>query len=186
MAGNPGLWRNVIEEVFSSKRDTLAGISKFLWENPETSFNEVNAHTFLTDFLQKEGFQVEKKFVANTGFRAVFSFDGPLAGNGMHEAGEGSGDAKVPHVCFLCEYDATEQVGHAAGHNLKSAASIAAALSIQQCLKQKLFKGKVHTLIMFCETVAPQYAHLQYAHLFVFCTSCCTAINDAPVSQVHG
>ena len=49
------------------------------------------------------------------------------------------------HVCFLCEYDAVPGVGHAAGHNLLSEASVASALAIKTCLEKELFKGKVRS-----------------------------------------
>ena len=141
MAGNSGNWREVIEEVFSAERDTIHAISRFLWENPESSFNEVKAHGYLTNLLENEGFEVERRFVADTGFRAVFTYDGPII-----SSGDIGGD-RLPHICFLCEYDSTEQVGHAAGHNLKCAASIAAALSIKECLRRKILRGKVCTIV---------------------------------------
>jgi len=146
MAGNSGIWRGVIDEVFSLQRDVIYGISRFLWENPESSFHEVKAHEYLTNLLEGEGFDVERRFVADTGFRAVFTYDGPISSNG-----ESSGDSRLPHVCFLCEYDSTEQVGHAAGHNLKCAASIAAALSIKECLRKKILRGKVCAISGLCD-----------------------------------
>ncbi len=47
------------------------------------------------------------------------------------------------HVCFVCEYDAVPQLGHAAGHNLCSETSIAAAIAIKTCIQQGNFGGKV-------------------------------------------
>ncbi len=46
-------------------------------------------------------------------------------------------------MCFVCEYDAVPELGHAAGHNLCSEASVAAALAIKTCVQQRKFGGKV-------------------------------------------
>lgn len=40
----------------------------------------------------------------------------------------------------MCEYDAVADVGHAAGHNLKTEASVAAALALKQALKDGSLK----------------------------------------------
>ena len=57
-----------------------------------------------------------------------------------------SGENRGIHVCFLCEYDAIPDLGHAAGHNLCSEASAAAALAIKRCIQQKKVGGKVNNV----------------------------------------
>ena len=56
------------------------------------------------------------------------------------------GENKGIHVCLLCEYDAIPDLGHAAGHNLCSEASAAAALAIKRCIQDKKLGGKVNSV----------------------------------------
>ena len=57
---------------------------------------------------------------------------------------DGGGDAQCsPNVCFFCEYDAVADVGHAAGHNLRTAGSLAAAIAIKKLIKSGNLPGTV-------------------------------------------
>ena len=47
----------------------LNALSQDIWSHPELNFNEHHAHEVLTDFLEKEGFNVERHFVLETAFR---------------------------------------------------------------------------------------------------------------------
>jgi len=49
----------------------LNKISQEIWNNPELSFNEHFAHELLTTFLEKEGFEVNKKTPLETSFIAT-------------------------------------------------------------------------------------------------------------------
>lgn len=49
--------------------EDLNALSQEIWSHPELYFNEHHAHQVLTDFLEKEGFKVERKFVLDTAFR---------------------------------------------------------------------------------------------------------------------
>src|SRR5258707_644251 len=83
---------------------------------PELNFGEVQAHGWLTDYLEQRGFAVERgAFGLPTAFRAI--------------AGSGS-----PTVAVLCEYDALPEIGHACGHNLIAAAGLAAGVGIKSAL----------------------------------------------------
>ena len=96
----------------------LHDLSKEIWNHPEENFQEIFAHGFLTNFLEKRGLHVDRNFVINTGFRSV---------TGSSENG--------PHVAVLCEYDALPEIGHACGHNLIAEAGIAAGLGIIAAFK---------------------------------------------------
>lgn len=124
----------VVLEVIENNKSRLAEISHEIWSHPELPFKEQHALTVITKFLDEEGFKVESGFVTPTGLRAVFT--SPWEGD------QGVADKGV-HVCFLCEYDAVAGVGHGAGHNLTTEASLAAAAALKECMMQKLFKGKV-------------------------------------------
>ena len=44
-------------------------MSQELWENPELGLEEFKAHELLTNFLEQEGFAVERKYILDTAFR---------------------------------------------------------------------------------------------------------------------
>ncbi|XP_053398313.1 peptidase M20 domain-containing protein 2-like [Mercenaria mercenaria] len=110
------LKQKAYEAIDTFTRD-LETISKNIWENPEQSYEEFKAHANITDFLEKHGFEVERKYVTETGFRSVFgdSTDGP-------------------HIVVICEYDALPVIGHACGHNLIAEVGLAAGIGIRAAL----------------------------------------------------
>lgn len=129
--------RKVVAEVYASKKAEFQGISRQLWEHPEDSYQEYEAIKLLCQFLEQEGFQLERKFVSDTGFRASYS---------NVNATEEVGDSREPaalNACFICEYDAVCELGHAAGHNLQTMCSVAAAVALKRCLEKSLVKGQV-------------------------------------------
>ncbi len=100
-----------------SCKNELSALSDAIWRNPELGFNEHKAHELLTNFLEKEGFTVERSYTGiETAFRATF----------------GSGR---PNVCVICEYDALPEIGHACGHNLIAEAGVAAGLGLKAVLE---------------------------------------------------
>ena len=91
----------------------LAELSHTLHAHPEVAFEERRSAALLCDFLSENGFKVEKGICKlPTAFRAVY--------------GGGS-----PVVAFLAEYDALPKLGHACGHNLIAATSLAAAVAFK-------------------------------------------------------
>lgn len=108
--------RMVVGSAVASRAEKLHSVGRFLWENPETRFEEHKAHDVLCDFLESEGFEVQRHYVLKTAFRA--------------EYGAGS-----PVVALLCEYDALPGLGHACGHNLIAESALAAAVAVRELLK---------------------------------------------------
>lgn len=107
----------MIKEILNEidlKKQELIDISKYIWENPELGYQEFKAKEVLTNYLEKEGFEVDRD-VANieTAFMAVKN-----------------GKGKGPRIAIMSEYDALPQIGHACGHNLFSVSSIGAAVGI--------------------------------------------------------
>ncbi|CAC5409037.1 Peptidase M20 domain-containing protein 2 [Mytilus coruscus] len=99
--------------------EELEELSKDIWRNPELNFMEHYAHEKLTNFLESKGFDVTKKFVLETGFKAEV------------------GIAKIgPNIAVICEYDALPEIGHACGHNLIAEAGVAAGLGIKAALEK--------------------------------------------------
>ena len=95
-------------------KDEIYNITKFLYDNPEASYHETQACTYIADLLRRNNFKVSTNFL-----------DIPTAFHG--EYGNG-----YPRVCFLCDIDALPSKGHIHGHNLSSAISCAAALSLSK------------------------------------------------------
>lgn len=101
-----------IISYLSTCRNDIFDLCKYLYDNPEDSYNEIKSCKYVSDLLSKYGFNVDNNFLdLSTSFYAT----------------KGSGH---PKICFLCEYDAIPGEGHITGHNLLSATSIAAAISL--------------------------------------------------------
>ena len=83
-------------------RNEMTEMSDDIFDHPEIGMEEFHAQKVLTDWLEKEGFQVERGVVGvETAFKAVYS--------------HGTGG---PNIGLLCEYDALPGIGHACGHHM--------------------------------------------------------------------
>ncbi len=99
-------------------KEDFKDLNKFLYDNPEKSYNEYNSYNYICNLLNKYNFKVEENFLdLKTSFRAS-------KGNGS------------PNICFLCEYDAVPNEGHLTGHNLLTTTSIAAALALSNVIEK--------------------------------------------------
>ncbi|XP_071114151.1 peptidase M20 domain-containing protein 2-like [Haliotis cracherodii] len=107
----------------------LNTLSQEIWKHPELQYAETFAHDYLSAFLEKHGFEVERNYKLNTAFRAVFGQDGT-----------------GPHVAILCEYDALPDIGHACGHNLIAEVGVAAGLGVKAALQATGSGGKITVL----------------------------------------
>ena len=107
----------IVSTAIKQNRPSLFQLSDEIWMNPELCYKEYKAHKLLTNFLEKEGFTVERSYTGiETAFRATFG-------------------AGRPNVCVICEYDALPDIGHACGHNLIAEAGIAAGLGLKAALE---------------------------------------------------
>lgn len=104
--------RGEIVAALDEVDDALYDLSRWLYENPETGFQEHQAARRLSHLLEDAGFDVTfPAYGLETAFEASF----------------GSG-----HRVVLCaEYDALPQIGHACGHNIIAAASVGAGLALK-------------------------------------------------------
>ena len=93
----------------------IHAISKQLYENPETAYQEYETSKYLAAFLEARGFEVE---MGAGGVETAF-FAKP---KGVTLAS--------PTVAFLAEYDALPKIGHGCGHNLIAAASLGGAMAL--------------------------------------------------------
>ena len=108
-----------IENISAQMKD----IASAIFDEPEIGYQEFKSSARLADFLEANGFRVERNLLdMPTAFHAV-------AGS---EAG--------PKVAFLAEFDALPGLGHACGHNLFGMAACGAAVA----LARHLPAGSVH------------------------------------------
>lgn len=100
-----------IEHQIESYRTRLIELSLNIHGNPETGFKEFKAYAWLTDFLEKEGFRIEKNAGGlSTAFKAIY--------------GQGR-----PVIAFIAEYDALSEEGHSCGHNIIAASAVGAGIA---------------------------------------------------------
>jgi amidohydrolase len=92
-------------------RHQLSELSLKIHSNPELGFQEVKAATWLTQYLEENGFSVE---------RGICKL--PTAFTGSYGQGK-------PAVAILAEYDALPNLGHACGHNLIAATAVGAGVA---------------------------------------------------------
>jgi amidohydrolase len=93
------------------QRQALIELSLNIHDNPELGFTEEKASGWLTGYLAKNNFQIEKGIGGlPTAFKAAY------------------GNSK-PAIALLAEYDALPEIGHACGHNIIAASAAGAAVA---------------------------------------------------------
>jgi amidohydrolase len=90
----------------------LVELSHWIHDHPELGDQETLASGVVADWLQKAGFEVERKV------------------GGLPTAVRGSFGPGPLHVALLAEYDALPEVGHACGHNVIAATAMGAGVAL--------------------------------------------------------
>ena len=108
--------------------DEILSMADSIFDDPELGLNEFRAMKKITDFLRKNGFNVEENIYGfETAFRATYK----------------SGKGGV-NIGLLCEYDALEGLGHACAHHMQGPSIIAAAVALKNILKDYDFNIVVY------------------------------------------
>lgn len=63
----------IVVSAIDGLREKLNSVSQEIWKNPELYYREVKAHDYLSRALEEEGFQVQRKYLVDTAFRAEYS-----------------------------------------------------------------------------------------------------------------
>lgn len=105
-----------VQDAIDAVSEDLRALSLDIHEHPELNYEEVHAHQVLTDYLEQQGFEVE---------RGAYGMDTAFV------ATAGSGE---PTLAVLSEYDALPGIGHACGHNLIAISGVAAGLALKEAL----------------------------------------------------
>jgi amidohydrolase len=112
------LKQQVIAEIDKNK-DELIALSTQIHDHPELSLREFQAVEWLTGYLSKNGFEVEKNIAdLPTAFRATFK-----------------NTDQQPIIGLLAEYDALPKIGHGCGHNIMAVAGPGAAVAVKTVVK---------------------------------------------------
>ena len=107
-----------IQEEVESHRQELIDLSLRIHADPELGWHEAKASGWLTDYLGKSGFTVERGICdLPTAFRASY--------------GQGK-----PVIAFIAEYDALPDIGHGCGHNIIGVAAVGAGIAAKLAADQ--------------------------------------------------
>ena len=90
----------------------LFALSRWMYEHPETAFEERETSARIVALLEDHGFAVEYP---------AYGLDTAFAGRAGREG---------PEVIVCCEMDALPEVGHACGHNIIAAAAAGAGVAL--------------------------------------------------------
>jgi amidohydrolase len=120
--------KDLIGPAVDALASDLETLSRQIHDHPELGYHEVKAAAWLTEFLDKHGFKLERGVAGiDTAFRATI------------DTGEG------PTIAILCEYDALPGLGHACGHNVIAAAGAGAGAALA-AVRDRLPKGRVQVI----------------------------------------
>lgn len=119
------------EKVYQTVDEAAPDLIKMadkIFDNPEIGMEEYRAVGLLTDWLEEEGFLVERAVAGvETAFRAVWH----------HGVGG-------PNIGLLCEYDALPGIGHACGHHMQGPCILAAAKALKDSAGDRSFTITVY------------------------------------------
>ena len=119
MADSAENLKQIACDTIDAQTPQLKALSQDIWNHPELCFQETYAHQTITDFLEQQGFNVERSYKIPTAFKAV---------------PKNIDNNKGTNIAVLCEYDALPEIGHACGHNLIAIIGVATSLGIQAAL----------------------------------------------------
>ena len=113
---------SVIAEI-EARRHQLRDLSLKIHSSPELGFQEVKAAAWLSQYLEENGFSIE---------RGICEL--PTAFKGSYGQGK-------PAIAILAEYDSLPKLGHACGHNLIAGCAVGAAVASKPAIDR--FGGSV-------------------------------------------
>jgi amidohydrolase len=120
--------KDAITQAVDRLGNDLEQLSRRIHDHPELAYQEVKAAGWLCDFLDAQGFKVERGVAGvDTAFRATM------------ETGDG------PTIAILCEYDALPAIGHACGHNVIAASGAGAGAALA-AVRDTLPKGRIQVI----------------------------------------
>ena len=116
--------KKTLFEAIDAQRDVLCSMADQIFDHPEYEGEEVFASGLLTDYLRKNGFEVE---MGVGGFKTAF--------RATYKHGEGG-----PKLGILCEYDALRNLGHGCGHHMQGPGCLGAAVALKNMAGDQPFE----------------------------------------------
>ena len=145
--------------------ETLKQLSDRIWDLAELKFCETQSAAALEDFMQQQGFRVERGVAGiPTAFRCTFGSGKPVIGF-LGEYDALSGLSQQAGAVQPCPRPETEN-GHGCGHNLLGAGAAGAALLLRDYLQQTGQSGTVVFLGCPAEEGGSGKAYMARAGLF--------------------
>ncbi len=114
--------------LVEAQADRLLSMADQIFDNPEYDGEEFFASGLLEDYLEENGFAVER------GLK-----DWPTAFRATWKQGEGG-----PRIGLLCEYDALRNLGHGCGHHMQGPCICGTAVALKNAGIDKPFELVVY------------------------------------------
>ena len=150
VAGDAGPVKQAAIASIDAHQTELVGLADRVWAFAETAFHETRSATLLADFLEDQGFAVERGVAGMpTAFVATFGEGRPIIGvlgeydalPGISQRAQSSQEPLEPGAA-----------GHGCGHNLLGTASLGAALAV----KELIASGTLHGTVRYYGTPAEE------------------------------
>ena len=107
-----------VKQTVESHKRQIIQLSLSIHDNPELGFKEDKAAAWLTNYLEDNGFHVERGIAGlPTAFRATYG-------------------QESPRIALLAEYDALPKVGHGCGHNIIGVSAVGAGVASKHAVDQ--------------------------------------------------
>lgn len=118
-------YKEEICALSEKKQEELGNICSYIFSNPELGLKEFKAQKILCDYLEDNGFNVERGVGSlDTAFIATYDSEKP-----------------GPTVALLAEYDCLPQIGHGCGHNIIGTSSTGAGVVLKEIMQKNNIGG---------------------------------------------
>ena len=118
-------YKEEICALSEEKQQELGNICSYIFSNPELGLKEFKAQKILCDYLEENGFNVERGVGSlETAFIATYDSGKP-----------------GPTVALLAEYDCLPQIGHGCGHNIIGTSSTGAGVVLKEIMQKNNIGG---------------------------------------------
>ena len=134
--------QSFVKTYLEENRNRFEEISKFVWQHPETRFEEYESATFLADELESEGFRVERNVAGiSTAFVGTFGEGAPYIGF----LGEFDALSGLSQKADATKYEPLEgsDIGHGCGHNLLGTGALSSAFAVKAYMERNNISGTV-------------------------------------------
>ncbi len=134
--------KSFVKSYLEENRSRLEDISKFIWQHPETRFEEYESASYLADTLEQEGFRVERNVAGiSTAFVGTFGEGAPFIGF----LGEFDALSGLSQKADVAEYEPLEhsEIGHGCGHNLLGTGALSSAFAVKAYMEENNLPGTV-------------------------------------------